>query len=409
MTVARLIPIIFEKRESLESERDDYDAWFEMRGFPDDEGNLFHKCFKWTPPKRVPEDLTEEEFQKHLKTAEGQKFLEEFRTSKGVAIGSYEKLVDDPFDVWRKSERKKYEKYFDKCVSGNNQSGQKLKPGAKPEEIFPIFVWREEKKLQNFEPIVPSNRPPGYAMKKRQGEPMSPKKVFRIGIMLAVIIGIVSWWGVDLVILATATGGLALGIGFALQDTMQNYFAYFFIRKDKIFRVGDRIALESGYNGYVHKITPRVTYIRHGLNESMAIIPTRNLVSSQTVNFSTDMKLVPAIVEVGVSYLNDPKQVAAILVKVGKRAMEEVRDSRGRHLVRQKRCPYLGENKPSCGCDKELLIDLSQPTVRFNSFNDSSLDLCELSCTKNSRNMILEFHGQLERFTRVMKRKKPKR
>jgi small-conductance mechanosensitive channel len=54
--------------------------------------------------------------------------------------------------------------------------------------------------------------------------------------------------------------------------------------------------------------------------------------------------------------------------------MKEIKDGRGRHLVRQNRCPYLDENMPSCGCDKELLIDIQQPTVRFNQFNDSSLD-----------------------------------
>jgi len=84
--------------------------------------------------------------------------------------------------------------------------------------------------------------------------------------------------------------------------------------------------------------------------------------------------LVPAIVDVGVSYLNDPKQVAAILVKVGKRALIEVKDSNGHHVARQTRCPYLDQNKPSCGCDKDIHVDIAQPTVRFNKFNDSSLD-----------------------------------
>jgi len=83
---------------------------------------------------------------------------------------------------------------------------------------------------------------------------------------------------------------------------------------------------------------------------------------------------VPAIVDVGVSYLNDPKQVAAILVKIGKRALIEVKDSAGHHIARQIRCPYLDQNKPSCGCDKDIHVDIAQPTVRFNKFNDSSLD-----------------------------------
>ena len=167
---------------------------------------------------------------------------------------------------------------------------------------------------------------------------------------------------------------MALGVGLALKETMENYFAYILIRKDKIFTEGDRVQLESGYNGYVHRITPRVTYVRHGLNESLAIIPTRQLVTAEIINYTKEIKLVPAIVDVGVSYLNDPKQVASILVKVGKRALIEVKDSNGHHIARQTRCPYLDQNKPSCGCDKDIHVDIAQPTVRFNKFNDSALD-----------------------------------
>ena len=164
-----------------------------------------------------------------------------------------------------------------------------------------------------------------------------------------------------------------------LKETLENYFAYILIRKDKIFTEGDRVQLESGYNGLVHRITPRVTYVRHGLNESLAIIPTRQLVTAEIINFTKEIKLVPAIVYVGVSYLNDPKQVSAILVKVGKRALVEVKDSKGNHIARQVRCPYLDENKPSCGCDKDIHVDVSsQPTVRFNKFNDSALDFLVL-------------------------------
>jgi len=83
---------------------------------------------------------------------------------------------------------------------------------------------------------------------------------------------------------------------------------------------------------------------------------------------------VPSIIDVGVSYLNDPKQVASILVKIGKRALIEVKDSKGNHVAVQKRCPYLDENKQSCGCDRDIHVDIEQPTVRFNKFNDSALD-----------------------------------
>ena len=373
-TVSHLIPIGLNKAEKTKLEAEDFENWKDVKGFKDDDGDLFHKIFKWVPPKILPEDLTKEEFEKNLQTKEGLNFLENYRTSKNVALGSYEKLVTEPFEEWKKAERKKYERYFDDCISGNNQTGRKLVPGTKPQEIYPIDVWREVKRQQEYEALIPASKPSGHAKLQKERVPKSAKQIIPIGIFVGTIIGVVGWWGVDLFILATATGGMALGVGLALKETMENYFAYILIRKDKIFAEGDRVQLESGYNGLVHRITPRVTYVRHGLNESLAIIPTRQLVSAEIINYTKEIKLVPAIVDVGVSYLNDPKQVAAILVKVGKRALIEVKDSAGHHIARQIRCPYLDQNKPSCGCDKDIHVDIAQPTVRFNKFNDSALD-----------------------------------
>jgi len=373
-TVSHLIPIGLNKAEKTKLEAEDFENWKDVKGFKDDEDGLFHKIFKWIPPKTPPEDLTKEEFEKNLQTKDGLNFLENYRTSKGVTIGSYEKMGKDPLEEWKKAERKKYEKYLNDCISGNNETGRKLTLGAKPQEIYPIDLWREEKRQRGYDPIIPASKPAGHAELQEERVPKSAKQVLPIGIFVATVIGVVGWWGVDLFVLATATGGMALGIGLALKETMENYFAYILIRKDKIFTEGDRVQLESGYNGYVNRITPRVTYVRHGLNESLAIIPTRQLVAGEIINYTKEIKLVPAIVDVGVSYLNDPKQVAAILVKVGKRALIEVKDSNGHHVARQTRCPYLDQNKPSCGCDKDIHVDIAQPTVRFNKFNDSSLD-----------------------------------
>ena len=373
-TVSHLIPITLNKIEKRRLEESDFGVWFGMRGFKDDDGDLFHSLYKWVPPVTAPADLGSERFKEMLRTEEGRNALERFRTSKGAPIGSYEKLKESPFKAWKKSERAKYKKYYDDCVSGNNESGRRMRPDAKPSEIFPIDVWREEKRVNGYERIVPGSRPPGYAQKKRKDAPMSVRRILPLGIFVAVILGVAGWWGIDLLVLATATGGFSIGLGLALQETMQNYFAYIMIRKDRIFVEGDRIQLESGYNGNVHKITPRVTYIMDALYESVAVIPTKQLVNAQIVNYTKEHRVVPAVVTVGVSYLNNPRQVAAILQKVGKRAMREVVDSRGAHLIRQTRCPYLDENRGSCGCDKDLHEDVTQPVVRFTNFGDSALD-----------------------------------
>jgi potassium-dependent mechanosensitive channel len=373
-TVGHIITLILEKYEKIKQEKEDFKAWREMGGFKDDVDDLFHKCYRWVPPRTPPEDIEQEKFDELLKTAEGLSYLEKFITTTGSRIGSYEKLVKDPFALWKKSEQQKYEKYYNDCISGNNNSGRVLLPGKIPDEIYEIDVWKEEKRFSGYEPIIPGGKPPGYADKKREGLPKPFRNFIPMAMLGIAFIGIVAWWGVDLLVLATASGGIAVGVGFALKETFENYFAYITIRKDKIFMEGDRIALSSGYNGFVHKVTSRVTYIRHPLNESIAIVPTRQLVMTEIINYTKEFAIVPAIVEVGVSYLNDPKQVAAILMKCGMRALEEVKDSKGKHIAVQSKCPYLEFNRPSCGCDRQFVLDLDQPAVRFNNFNDSALD-----------------------------------
>ncbi|MEX2191905.1 MAG: mechanosensitive ion channel domain-containing protein [Nitrosarchaeum sp.] len=373
-TTGHIITILLEKNKKLKSEKEDFKAWRDLNGFVDDEDDLFHRCYRWIPPKRSPEDIDEDKFQDLLKTKEGRIYLEKFTTSGGARIGSYEKLVKDPFSEWKKSEQKKYEQYYNNCITGNNELGRPLFPGRTPDEIYEIDVWGEEKRSDNYEPIIAGSKPPGYAEKKREGLPKPFRNFIPLVVFLGAVLGIIAWWGVDLFVLATASGGIALGVGFALKETFENYFAYLMIRKDKIFVEGERIALASGYKGIVYKITSRVTYIRHPLNESIAIVPTRQLVTSEIINYTKEFAIVPAIVEVGVSYLNDPKQVAAILIKVGTRALKEIKDKKEKHLAIQSKCPNLDDNKPSCGCDKSFILDIEQPTVRFNKFNDSSLD-----------------------------------
>ena len=370
--VSQLIPILITKYDRTKQERTDFDSWKMMTGFADDDPNFFHKIFEWVPPKHPPKNMSNETFQKLLETKDGRKSLEQHRTTRGFTIGSYKQLVDDPFKEWTKSENKKYLKYLKDCTSGKNFSGYKLRLGVTPQEVYPFDIWTEQKRLGGYAPVLPGEKPPGWAQKRVQDIPKSFRQWIPIFINVAVFLSIVAWWQVDLVVLATATGGLSIGIGFALKETMENYFAYVFIRKDRMFLEGDRIEVD-GYNGYVHKITPRVTYIRHALNESLAVVPTKQLVTTKIINYTTSFKLVPAEIDVGVSYLNDPEQVAAIMVKIGKRAMREITDSEGAHMIIQEQCPYLLEGKKSCGCDKDVLVDMEQPKVRFRKFDDSAL------------------------------------
>ena len=372
-TISQIIPHFLSRHADIIQERGDFDSWKMMSGFADDEKNFFYKVFEWVPPKEPPKTMTKEDFSRLLKTTEGRKNLQQFRTSLGFTIGTYKKLVQNPFEEWKKSEKRKYLKYLDDCITGDNSSGQKLKLGMTPQEVYPYDVWMEQKRLGDYKPIIPGNKPAGWAQKRIQDVPKSFTQWVPLIINIGVFVGILAWWQVDIVLLATATGGLAIGIGLALKDTFENYFAYVLIRKDRIFLEGDYIEVED-YRGFVHKISPRVTYVRHMLNESLAIIPTKQLVLTKIINYSKDFKLVPAKIDVRVSYLNDPEEVHAIMTKIGTIAMRKIIDEKGEHLIVQERCPFLDEHKASCGCDKDILVDdVEQPKVRFINFDDSGL------------------------------------
>ncbi len=370
--IAKFIPVVLSKREKSTLEREDFERWVEMRGFDDDEDNFFYKLYKWNPPVSPPREMSEEQFKNYLKTEKGKKILERYRTKRGLMIGSYSENVKNPFNEWKKNERKKYEKYLESCTSGSNQAGRKLRLGVKPEEVYTIENWRYIKRRENYQSIIPGSTQPGHLKGIAQFAPKSVRNVISIGLFVSLVLGIAAWWEIDLLLIATASGGLSIAVGFALKETMENYFSYLQIRKEEIIQEGDRIEIE-GYNGIVYKITPRVTYIKHGLNESIAIFPTHQLITSKIVNYSKDFKIVPAKIKIGVSYIHDPEYVTSILIKIGKRIMNEIKDERGQHMVVQEKCPYLEENLPSCGCDKDILVDIEQPTVRFSEFGDSSL------------------------------------
>lgn len=383
--IAHLVPIVMSNLEKRHLEEADFAVWFERRGFSDDHDGLFQRLYKWIPPPNSPEDIDPELFKSMLETEEGRAYLERYNTSHGNPVGSYVKRQKHPFKEYQKSERRKYNKYYGDCISGNNQLGRKMMPDAHPIEIFPIDIWREEKRNQSYEPVIPGDRPPGYIMKQHKEAPVSIRRILPWAIFGVAALVVVALWGVDLLVLATATGGLSIGVGLALQETMQNFFAYMMIRKDKIVEEGDRVELDTGYLGDVHRITPRVAYIMDPQFESVAIVPTKQLINAQIVNYTKENRLVPAKVKVGVSYLNSPRQVVSILRKVGLRAMKEVTDDRGRHLVRQSRCPYLDEGRTSCGCDIDLYVNVRQPRVRFEDFGESSQDFTLWVYVRNYR------------------------
>jgi small-conductance mechanosensitive channel len=124
---------------------------------------------------------------------------------------------------------------------------------------------------------------------------------------------------------ALGIGGLAVAL--ALQDTLSNFFAGFYISLARQIRMGDFIKLQtsdaSNIAGYVIDISWRSTTLREPSN-NLIVIPNNKLAQSIVTNYSLPEKRVASQVGVGVSYDADPSKVEQVLASVAAAAIGQV-------------------------------------------------------------------------------------
>ena len=145
-----------------------------------------------------------------------------------------------------------------------------------------------------------------YGEKIHQAVPLTNLTQSLVKILIIVVgaLMVLSALGVSITPLLTTLGIGGLAVALALQETLSNLFAGFYITVAKNIRVGDFIKLESGQEGFVVDIGWRVTKIRL-LSNSLVLIPNSKLSQSIIVNYFLPDKEVAAIIELGVHYNSD--------------------------------------------------------------------------------------------------------
>jgi small-conductance mechanosensitive channel len=130
-------------------------------------------------------------------------------------------------------------------------------------------------------------------------------------------------FGVSITPLLTALGVGGLAVALALQDTLANLFAGFYVSISGQVRVGDYIKLESGEEGFVFDINWRSTSIR-ALPNNLIIVPNGKLSQSIITNYSLPEKRMALLIPVSVSYGCDPELVERVLVEEAKKGTTEI-------------------------------------------------------------------------------------
>jgi len=131
-----------------------------------------------------------------------------------------------------------------------------------------------------------------------------------VGLAIAAMLA-VSALGLDLANIALIAGALSVGIGFGLQNIVNNFVSGLILLIERPIKVGDWINV-GGHEGHVKQINVRATEIET-FQRASVIVPNSELLSSAVINWTHKDRYGRAEVSVGVAYGSDVEQVMKIL------------------------------------------------------------------------------------------------
>jgi len=169
-----------------------------------------------------------------------------------------------------------------------------------------------------------------------------------IGVMISALVGL-SLAGFNFTNLAIIAGALSVGIGFGLQNIVNNFVSGIILLFERPIRTGDWIVVGET-EGYVRRISIRSTQIET-FDRMDVIVPNSDLISSQVKNWMLTDPWGRVVIPVGVAYGSDVNKVKEVLLGVANAHPLVMSDG----------------------------LRVSAPVVLFREFSDSSLNF-ELRC-----------------------------
>lgn len=165
-----------------------------------------------------------------------------------------------------------------------------------------------------------------------------------VAYVVATLFGI-SLAGIDLTNFAIIAGALSVGIGFGLQNIVNNFVSGIILLIEQPVRTGDFVQV-AGLEGTVRRVSIRSTEILT-FDHSSVIVPNSQLISDSLTNWNLRDNFCRVNVFVGVAYGSDTRKVEQLLIEAALQHELVIPETKG---------PILA------------------PFVQFTDFGDSSLN-----------------------------------
>ncbi|MBD3814636.1 MAG: mechanosensitive ion channel, partial [Betaproteobacteria bacterium] len=146
---------------------------------------------------------------------------------------------------------------------------------------------------------------------------LAPGSAYATGTLLSYtlvgtgIVSTLSTLGVSWDKLQWLVAALSVGLGFGLQEIFANFVSGLIILFERPVRVGDMVTI-GDKTGHIKKIHIRATVLED-FDRKEIIIPNKKLITEQVTNWTLSDTSTRVVLDVGVAYGSDPREVEQIL------------------------------------------------------------------------------------------------
>lgn len=176
--------------------------------------------------------------------------------------------------------------------------------------IFFLVIWLSFKISQMLRFVLDTDVLP--RMNLPRGVPGAITRLTHYGIIVAGAVIAATAAGLDFSKLTLIVGALGVGIGFGLQNVVNNFVSGLILLFERPIRVGDKVQVGQ-LSGTVKNIGMRASIVATWAGAEV-IVPNANLISSEVINWTLSDDRRRMEIPAGVAYGTDPTQVIELFV-----------------------------------------------------------------------------------------------